>query len=317
MNDTNIIKLLSCLGVNNASVSGEWIRSSCPLGFHRHKGGVDKKPSFGIHISDGRSGFLCYSCGLRSRDLSDLITELTFALRAPAHQPPAMNLIAAQALIDAETDPDYPGVEWAAPVVQEFEPFPDWWLESFLPVFKFPEAIAYLRKREVPLSMWSDLELRFDSERKMVCFPYYNMAGLLAGMRGRAVVTGASYRHHDYSWNYRNNSKLVLMNEHRIDWKQPVVVVEGEFDLIRVLNIYPNAVASLTASLSEPKCMTLALAASIIGFFDNDEAGHRASQQAQQRFGYAYRSVVYPEGSAKDPGAMPFSQIKKMLAPFV
>ena len=93
--------------------------------------------------------------------------------------------------------------------------------------------MAYLNKRGVPPSLWADLNLRFDSGRKMVCFPFYNKAGKLAGMRGRSIIVTGGHSHHDYSWNNNNNSKLVLMNENNIDWMQPVVVVEGEFDLVQ------------------------------------------------------------------------------------
>jgi hypothetical protein len=320
MNETNALKLMQCLGVDNATIHGEWLRSSCPLAFHRHRGGTDNSPSFGIHIEpQGKSGYLCYSCQIRSRDLDDLVLEINYALKVPAHEAPPMNLPLAQEIIAEESTAGHTDKEWVVnlPPEQEFTELPGWWLDSFPSVFKFAEAMAYLNGRKVPPSLWADLDLRFDPGRKMVCFPYYNKPGRLAGMRGRSITPGKSYAHHDYSWNNNNNSKLVLMNENNIDWMQPVVVVEGEFDLCRVALVYSNVVANLTATLSEPKLKTLELAVSLIGFFDNDEAGRIASGKMQQRFGYSYRSVVYPEESVKDPGAMPLSQVQAMLASVV
>ena len=315
MNEANALKLMESLGVGNAIVHGEWLRCSCPLAFNRHKSGKDSNPSFGVHISpSGRSGYLCYSCNVRSRDLADLLVDIAYALKAPAHPPPDMNLTRAQEILDAEGAADYVVSEWTLhPPKQEFVELPDWWLDSFPPVFKFPDAMAYLNKRGVPPSLWADLNLRFDTGRKMVTFPFYNIAGKLAGMRGRSITVSGNYAHHDYSWNHHNNTKLVLMNENNVDWMQSVVVVEGEFDLCKVAQVYPNVVANLTATLSEPKLQTLELAAGIIGFFDNDAAGQIASDLMKRRFGYAYRAVDYGNLQVKDAGDMTLQQIQEVL----
>jgi hypothetical protein len=316
--EDNIRRLLACLGVHAGGPHGEWYRAPCPLAFHHHRSGTDHNPSFGVHIEPtGRSGYQCFSCQIRSRDLADLIVDIAFALKTPVHPPPPMNLQLAQEIINAESEIGYTGTEWLPhPSVQVLEEFPQWWLDSFPSVFRFPAAQAYLNGRGVTPSLWSDLELRFDSSRNMVACPFWNISGKLAGMRGRSIITGA-YPHYDYSWNHYNNTKLVLYLENRIDWAKPVVVVEGEFDAMQVIQVYPNVVANLTATLSEPKLKTLELAIALIGFFDNDEAGERASAMMKTRFGFVYRAVTYPEGSAKDPGAMPLGQIQKMLGPFV
>jgi 5S rRNA maturation endonuclease (ribonuclease M5) len=307
MNEDNIRKLLACLGVTTGAASGEWYRASCPLAFHRHKAGKDSKPSFGIHIEPaGKSGFLCYSCQIRSRDLADLLWEIAYALKSPAHPPPPLNLKLAQEIIDAESVAEYAPTAWSPypPPVQEFVELPGWWLDSF-------------NKREVPPALWSDLELRYDTGRKMVAFPFYSISGKLAGMRGRSILPAGNYSHHDYAWNGNSNAKLTLFNENNIDWMKPVVVVEGEFDLCKVVQVYSNVVANLTATLSEPKLKTLEMAISIVGFFDNDEAGQRASQMMQSRFGYGYRAVDYDDLKVKDAGDMSLQQIQKVLAPHV
>jgi hypothetical protein len=317
--EENIRRLLACLGVSTGGPHGEWYRASCPLAFHRHRGGKDLNPSFGVHIDPkGRSGYLCYSCQIRSRDLADLLVDLSFALKTPAHPPPPMNLQLALEIISSEDMIGYSPTDWSAHVAeQEFEEFPLWWLDSFPSVFKFPEAAAYLNSRAVPTTLWSDLELRYDVSRKMVCFPYFNTGGRLAGMRGRAIMT-SNYPHHEYSWNSYNNSKLVLYGENRIDWMKPVVIVEGEFDYCRVLQVYPNVVANLTATLSERKLVTLEMAVSIIGFWDSDEAGRTAAKRMEQRFGIVYSDVTYPphpEEEKLDPGKLSLSLIGKMLEP--
>jgi hypothetical protein len=320
MNEVNAIKLLQCLGVDNATAHGDWLRSSCPLAFHRHRAGKDSKPSFGLYIEpEGKSGYLCYSCQIRGRDLNALVWEIIYARKAPAYPPPDMDLVLAQEIIGNESDTGYTVADdWSPhPPKQEFAELPGWWLESFPSVFKFADAMSYLKKRGVPPSLWSDLELRYDTGRKMVTFPFYSMAGKLAGMRGRSIIASGSYAHHDYSWNSNNNTKLVLYNENNIDWKKPVVVVEGEFDLCKVVQYYPNAVANLTATLSAPKLETLELAVSLIGFFDNDEAGRHASQLMKHRFGYAYSEVDYGDLAVKDAGDMTLHQIQKVLAPFI
>lgn len=321
MNDANAIALLNALGVHNAELHGEWIRSSCPLAFHRHRSGRDTNPSFGIHYApDEKSGYHCFGCNLKSKDVADLIVEVMFALKHPHHPPPPMDLNLATQILSGEEEHGYKGADWTgkiAPVEKPFEEFPSWWLDSFHSVFKHPEAMAYLNSRGVPPRVWEELDFRFDMDRKTVCFPFYNTSNKLAGMRGRFLHPKGDFRHHDYRWNGVSNVKLVLMGENHVDFLSPVVVVEGQFDYAKVYQITKNVVANLGTALTEPKLKKLENAVEVIGFFDDDEAGEIASQLMQQRLGYAYKAVKYPKakkGEKLDPGKLTLQQITKALS---
>jgi len=64
MRVSKILEFLSALGCEKISVGSKWVRSTCPLQ-HRHSGGKDTNPSFGIAISVGdKSGCRCFGCGI-------------------------------------------------------------------------------------------------------------------------------------------------------------------------------------------------------------------------------------------------------------
>lgn len=321
MTAENAIRLLNLLGIHNAMVVGEWCRASCPLAFHRHKSGKDANPSFGIHVDPhGKSGYSCFGCNIKGADLSGLLDEIVYALQRPERPPPEMNLSEAYKAVDAENEIGYYDVAWSDGTPEkQFEEWPAWWLESFQSVARFPQAKAYVEGRGVPLALALDMDLKFDPMQNMIGFPYYNIAGRFAGMRGRSIFNVGNV-HYDYTCNKVNNAKLVLLGEHLIDWSKPVVICEGEFDRATIMRVYSNTVANLTASLSAEKLKTLEMAVSLVGFWDSDKAGEMAAEKMHKRFGSVYCDVEYPEHDPEqkfDPNKLPLSIIRKMLAPLV
>ena len=90
MNEANAIKLMQCLGVDNAIVNGEWLRAVARWRFTGTRRAWTAIPSFGIHIEpSGKSGYLCYSCQIQARDLADLVLDISYALKVYAAAAPA------------------------------------------------------------------------------------------------------------------------------------------------------------------------------------------------------------------------------------
>lgn len=328
MNETNAKQLLEYLGVKNAELYGEWVRASCPFAFARHKHGKDTNPSFGIfHNPTGKSRFNCFGCNFKGPSLDKLVVEMQYYLQTKQTTNPSINLAKAYELIEDENVIGYHGAEWTGITVAEekYEPWPNWFVEAYPEAWKVPLAVNYLKSRGVPNALWHSMSLRADTGKRMVGFPYWNRDGVLSGMRGRSWVKESKFPHYDYKWNGANNSKLVYLGEHHIDYLKPLVILEGEFDYASVYRVYRNVVSNLTASLSAQKVAKLENAVEIIGFFDDDEAGQIASKILADKFKGLYREVSYEpmkkyrdvEGELADPGACNHLQIAELLSPHV
>jgi 5S rRNA maturation endonuclease (ribonuclease M5) len=330
MNADQALVFFSALGVKNAEIAGEWVRASCPLAFARHRHGRDRNPSFGLHLDpEGKSGYHCFACGIKGASVDSLLAEIHYYAsrgEAPSH----INLAAAYQIAEDESSLEYHDIPWerASGPKDSLVPFPEWWLDSFPPASACPEAVSYLHQRGVPESLWEKLNLRFDASRGFVCFPYRDLRGRLAGMRGRSISPDAKLKHYDYRWNGISNARFVLLGEHAIDFLRPVVVVEGECDYASVYaHAYRNVVANLTASLSEPKVKTLELAVSVVCFFDDDEAGAIAAAKLADRLKLCqivdyspvakYRVSAADADRYRDPGDCNRLQLRELLAPYV
>lgn len=334
MNVENAKLFMQFLGVHNGESHGEWYRASCPLAFHRHKGGKDAHPSFGLFLNPtGRSGYSCFSCGLKSRDLADVILEIQYALQQKSpHSAPPMELEKALVLAEKENELGYFEAEWTGlvlPTSQLLEEFPSWWLESFKPVGLFPAGVDYLLGRGVSIKVQKALDIRFDAMKKTVCWPMYDQIGRFSGLRGRYIAPKTEVKSHDYKWNGTSNASLVLLNEGRIDETKPIIVVEGEIDMSRVYAVYRNVVSNLSASLTDAKCKKMEKAMHVFGLFDDDEAGEIATQTLASRLGASFTRIPWPDPpmlkqfepgkgkSVKDPGDCTNEQLVQLIANYV
>jgi DNA primase len=161
------------------------------------------------------------------------------------------------------------------------------------------------------------LQVLWDDVRKMVVFPYYNVYTNLAGARGRsAVETGM--KHFDYTYGGINNAALVWYNEQCLNLPGPVVVVEGQFDVAKVLERYPKVVGNLTAKPRLVKVKKLTHSPGMILIPDNDETG-RASEKKYSELCNQLQlpmAVVRLSG-VKDPGECHPDYLWDRLQPLV
>jgi DNA primase len=72
---------------------------------------------------------------------------------------------------------------------------------------------------------------------------------------------------------------------HLIDWKKPVMLVEGEFDTARIFTLgFRNVVGSATSSVTEAQIDAIQSDTIILGY-DPDKAGQKAHQRIKDRVG--------------------------------
>jgi hypothetical protein len=194
--------------------------------------------------------------------------------------------------------------------VGELVEFPMVWLNSFNSAKGHP----YLKGREVPDCVVDDLNIKFDFQRQTVCFPVMDFHGRCYGLHGRDVTGEAQLRYYAYDYQGHRNPQI-WMNEDKLDLDEPVVVVEGPFDLLRIYEVYPNVAAGLMGSMPDAKYKRLRDAAEIVTYFDIGTGGDRGRERAEKHFKKlgVKCSHIEPEEEYGDAGETPLQVIAENL----
>jgi len=306
MNKDQAKELLLALGAKNIHPGTPWTKCSCPLSPWTHTHGHDHNPSFGLLTKPGEPPrFNCFTC--QSGSAEELIGALEYYQGKSPISGYLPNFVKARELLELINSEvvHLPPFSEFPPTEEEFQQWPLYWLDEFPYVDSFPEAMEYLLSREVLHSQIKDFDLRYDPERRMVLFPYYNVYGKFAGVRGRSIDLEPKLKHFDYRWNGVNNAKFCWFNEPCLQSSAgPLVVVEGQFDLLRVHVHWKKVVANMTAKVTDLKLKRVAQEQHIIQFPDRDATGE-ASVERYQSFcgqnGIRYTRIALPAG-VKDPG---------------
>jgi 5S rRNA maturation endonuclease (ribonuclease M5) len=315
MNEKSIHQFMSLIGTAPTLKRGEWVLASCPLAFARHDKGKDSRPSFAIKINEqGDSICNCFACNIKG-SLEALLMELNHEYKKTPSL--SINLAQAYQFLEDSTVSGYvsPG-GWTSVIKDQkpYEPWPEWWLEHYPHALESKKASDYLMSRHVPPVVSDFLDVRWDLKFFRVGFPFRDKNSELAGMRGRSVLPEAGLKHFDYDWNGNTNSHLIWLGEHWINYSQPIVIVEGAFDLIAVFRYYRNVVANFTASVMWDKTVKLIQSPKIVLFFDNDKAGQYACENLTKVIAGKTKVVrVKYSSSFKDPGSMPTDDLQVAL----
>jgi hypothetical protein len=311
---------LEALGGSNFKQNGEWLKCSCPLSKFTHSTGHDANPSFGFTLQDGsRSYYNCYAC--RAGSAEELLQSLEMywnqeRTKSPSEYKNGIWLggkqidfkLARQCLENEEIKvkplPAYS--EFGQKQTKSFEEWPGYFLLDFPPVSVSTEATQYLLSRDVTPEEALTHDLRWDMKKRMVVMPYRNVYGKLAGARGRAIDDQVSgwKKHFDFTWNSVNNASLVWYNEPALQLPGPVVVVEGQFDALRVAKAYPKVVANMTARPMPSKMRRLLQSDKLIHIPDTDATGKNSVGLYKDyctKNGLRYQLIELPP-EVKDPG---------------
>lgn len=303
MNQNQVVEFLNALGAKQINQKTDWITCSCPLAPWKHKNGKDSNPSFGL--SSTNQHFHCFSC-LNTGTPSELLYVMEmYNQKSPKF---GIDFKTAHEMLDSDSADlqALPPYSIEPKPMSVFQEWPDWWLNSFIPVSGNWEAVNYLESRKVPVQQWVKFNLRYDSSRRMVVFPYYSVHGLLAGARGRSIDAGAEgiKKHYDYAWNGVRNTSLVWFNEQCLAKCNSVYVVEGPFDALRLDEAgFGNVLACMSSKPTAAKIKTLLMLNSVVLIPDNDETGaktvgfYASSLSGKIKF----HSIVLPQ-IVKDAG---------------
>lgn len=293
-------KFLQALGVHNPQYSGgKWVQSPCVLAPFTHKGGKDTRPSFGVAVGD-RAVFNCFVCG--SGSLSELVGRIELYLKSHPEQSSRFDLKAAR-LMAEQAESELP----VLPIYSEFKdnPFsgfhewPMWWLSK---LDDWTTASSYLLvERGLTAAVCDDFRLRYDPHRRMVVAPIFTAGGRLAGARGR-LVDGPGLPHYDYAHFGFRNTHLVWFNERALNLDGPMVLVEGQFDAMRISKYHPKVMAILSTRPTPYKLRKL-YGSPVILALDNDQPGrdNRDLLIDQLRDHPQVGVVEYPTEDPDDP----------------
>lgn len=312
-----IVGVLKALGGSDAAHSGgQWVTCRCLLARWTHQKKKDTTASFGVNLKS--ANFNCFAC--QSGTLEDLVGALElYEKKDPSGK--TRDFARARDLISG-IDLDEPLPEYGATSeIEVFYPWSEFWLDTFVPATQSPEGQAYLASRLVTPEHADRYDLRWDPERKMIVCPFRNVWGQLAGARGRAVNEWAGLQHYDYKFNGHDNSGLVFYNEQvlqeAVAAHRPIVIVEGQFDLLAVTRVYPYVVANLTAKPTPHKLATLNNCPDgVLLMLDNDDPGKQAAAKWAEGIKVPCGSVSY-DAAYKDPAKIPLLLLPETLGELV
>lgn len=144
-----------------------------------------------------------------------------------------------------------------------------------------------------------------------VIIPSFNEKGALNYFSGRSI------RDHAFKyWNCDISKRKVIFNEYLIDWKKPLFLVEGPFDLIKTRLATSNVVPMLGKFLGEQYQLTKKIIENktpiIIGLDPEETKYQLKMAEFFTGFGIDVSTLEYPEW-VDDLGAQTEEQVKTLF----
>lgn len=321
MTRDSIHQLLRAIGIREYTDAEHWVNCTCPFARWRHGSGQDTRPSFGISVNDlGVSVYSCFGCMDKAKAIPSLLPAL-FLMTGTYPWAAAKIIMESGALtLDEILQPG----PWERPEGERREePIPR---EVFV---KFPllrasnsmtaiSAARWIGKplsekgRGIPTWVQNYFGLRVDEDRDAVVFPLTNHRGRIYLMRERRVGTKEIWTvSPDIAGVYgmefaRLKDVGVWFGLHLLDWNKPVMLVEGEFDAMRIFALgFRNVVASTTSSVTEAQIDAIRSDSIILGY-DPDKAGEKARERITKHIGgkAIIRIADWTRVGRKDGGAL-------------
>ncbi|NIT54905.1 MAG: hypothetical protein GWN00_01255 [Aliifodinibius sp.] len=311
MDKVSIQRLSELLGSGETTLRGDWVNFTCPFAPWDHEGGTDKNPSFGVLISEQESIYKCWSCD-RSGSVLAMVTELATLQKNHPLPQVKYNFKQLYSLVDGDgTDAVY---QYQPVEYQEYKPnslyvFPEEWLSTFLKKYDHP----YLISRGISPRVGKMFDVRVDLSLKRVCVPLRSFTGQLVGLQGRLYVEGKP-RYKLYKHNGEYNPHI-WGNAINCNVDNPVVLTEGFIDAMKIAEVYPNVMFSLTSSLSPRHLKLIQDTGDLITFYDFGTGGNKAREKLGKKFRNCYH--ITPSESEGDAGAMSIEMIAKKLKKFL
>jgi hypothetical protein len=311
MNEKNLRQFIRLLGLEIQSEGEEWLNVCCPLSpwtHASHQMEVSASAGFSFSTKGKRSKFKCFTCG--ERHLPDFV-ELLLNLE---HRDITPEL---QALLDVNGEGN------VAPLDTDFyymDPWKD--NDSLKEDYEGPYEVTDFVKNQAPLLIHAKDNVAIaikrylidqrgiPSERLNACLNHFNIRyvpqdcsigweyttilGEVAGIKTKECPrnSGEKIKNPKMSFikdpepSLNPNSKKVgmMFGYHLINWERAVILVEGEYDAMRLWSLgEPNVLAVGTADFPAKK-LGMLLGATLWLGMDADEAGKKSTSRNIVKF---------------------------------
>lgn len=185
----------------------------------------------------------------------------------------------------------------------------------FDPIEDFPEALEYIKSRNVSLETAKKLNIVYDSVNKRICFPVRARDSVLYGFSGRSIGDQTPK-----IMNYGSFAKSgYILGADLWVKKRPIVLVEGLFAYARlheeIGDLPYNIGALMGSSISDnQKSILLYEYSTVYLMLDGDAPGLSATQRAYKKIYKDFQTLVttFPEGK-NDPADLTKEEILSML----
>lgn len=232
MTEPKLKALLSGLGMKVLRRTPEgWLVASCPFAKVTHRGGVDRNPSFMVHINaGGPSGFNCFSCKAHG-NLPALVRQLEDVRGEDLHT------LYMQAVLDETPDSfgEFDERAWAEETVAPTPLNPAQFRGMFEDAWEAKASRRYLAGRNISEKTVRTLGLLYDPDERRVLFPVYGKnRDELFGFTGRTTDPDGTPKVKNYAG---LKKEWRLLGEHLVRPPKPLLVVEGLFALAHLVEI--------------------------------------------------------------------------------
>lgn len=291
MNKENLLLFLEELGADRITNGGEWLNASCPLAKYKHSKGTDRKPSFGVSINDNSESFYkCFTCNIDPKPLSNILHEIW---RYSGEYPYELSKLFSK--MEVFTD----GLK-----NDVVEPYKDHWIQSvtdkcfdIIPwsvVDCFNKcsrdvkwAHQYLINRGISEKTYTRFDIRVTKTHDLLLL-YTNLYGSVMIMEYKSTlqkrvamfkpehigISGVSFP--------TKKDSGCLFGLHLVDWKKPLLIVEGAIDCMRAYEMgFHNVIATGGTGVTKAQAKQIHSHNVIVGF-DTDDAGRQGARRVKK-----------------------------------
>ena len=296
------------------SSDGDSFMTNCPFAAFTHSSGTDHNPSFRFNTETGNGK--CYSCG-KHGSIGSILFELS--VLNPSNRKTYLKLMGNTDELfseDTKLDKLINNLGNKKTSSDYIVPFPESYLDAFEPAENNNASRWYLMDRGLSLDNIKELNFKYDPDNLRVAMPVRGSDGVLYGLHGRSIDPDVEkkFKHYAYGHDGHRNTH-VWVNEHNVDFDEPVVVCEGIFDVASIHRVYPNVMGSMSTNITPSRMETLTKASLIVTFYDNGEAGDHARESISERFKNVHH--IRCGDDYDDPGEMPITEIETRLETYL
>jgi len=306
-------EFLKELGITKFTHKGNWVNAHCPLAKHKHESGKDSRPSFGVSVSEEETSvWKCFTCSPSPRPMFSLIQDIW---RATGHYPRAASLVLMNGDNATHNEPiTYePHDSWKSYAQRPTDKLPDDVIDIF-PLLSNdvskPIMDYLVNTRRIEPDVIELIGVRCWVDENLILFPYTNNLGEITLLKARSYKEKKMFNitpeYVGQPWLRFRSAQATgsWLGLHLINWQEPVYIVEGELDQMRLLSLGRyNTIAAGTSGISQAQLDSLHGINYRLGF-DADDSGRAGAAKVYRML--SNKNIVsvldWSVAGCKDPG---------------